>query len=115
MGSMPSIALLQAGADLYLYTRYTENHVAFVRLLQNSGRLDGSVMCEPLWSVHGLLEFPLLPSCRGLQFTFRTDGHHSIFRLASHGECVVRWSLVRRVRLWPVQLLKGKEKSTGYR
>ena len=71
--------------------------------------------CLPFWSVHGLhqvLGFALPPSCRGLGQTLRTDGYHNIFRLVNQKNV---WGFAHLLCLvWPGQLMKGREKSTGF-
>ena len=71
--------------------------------------------CLPFWSVHGLhlvLGFALPPSCRGLGLTLRTDGYHNIFRPVNQKNV---WGFAHLLCLvWPGQLTKGREKSTGF-
>ena len=71
-----------------------------MRLQNNIERLADFVMGKTFWSVrglHGLRDFAL-PS---LGLTLRTVGYHSIFRLVSQGEYVVRCPHARRVLAWP--------------
>ena len=65
-----------------------------------------------MYELHGLLGFALLPSCRGLELCFCTDGFHSIFRLVIQEDYVV----LAHLCAWFGQAnsRKGKEKSTGF-
>ena len=85
-----NIAMFQACPNGLSLSRYsTENRDACVKLCART-----------------LLRFALPPGCRDLGLTLRTDRCHSILRLASQGEYVVRCPLVRMV--WPGHFPKGK-------
>ena len=65
-----------------MYTRCIYKHVAFVQAQYYSERLAGLSCVKPCWNVHelhGVLGFALLPSCRCLGLTLRTDGLASTF------------------------------------
>ena len=79
-----------------------------------SGRTTQTPARKPFWGVHGLhgiLCFTLFSNCRGLRFSSRKDGYHSIFRLVFQYHKNVCCLPVRMV--WPGQLPKGKEKTAG--